>query len=194
VADLDGQASATRWAKQSPDETPFPATIINLAAMGDKVHLEIQKHLKNYDFIIADCPPSKDALAPAQALTVSDIALIPVKPSPLDMWATQQAKQVADGVRVARPDLIVRVVPVMAVTSSNLAKGTLELIKEDTELIATKAHLGQRIAFQESQLLGDSVHALRSRDDKAVAEVEALTDEILSILAGPRPALTEGAQ
>lgn len=182
VIDMDSQASATQWAKQASDDQPFPANVIGSAAMEDKAHRVIRQHINDYDFILVDCPPSKESLVPSSALLVSDLALIPVKPSPMDMWATQQAKELTEAVRERNPDLVVRAVPSMAMTTSNLARGTLELIKEDSEFEATRAQLGMRVAFQECQLIGDTVHALGSRDTRAVDEVEALADEVLSIL------------
>lgn len=188
VIDMDSQASATQWAKQAADDQPFPANVIGSAVMDDKVHRVIQQHINDYDFIFVDCPPSKKSLIPSSALLASDLALIPVKPSPMDMWATQQAKELTEAAQERNPDLVVRVVPSMAMSTSNLARGTLELIKEDSEFRATRAQLGMRVAFQECQLLGGTVHALGSRDTKAVDEVESLADEVLSILRGTRVA------
>lgn len=182
VIDADSQASASQWNNQAPDDAPFPAHVISAAGQEDKVHRVIQQHEANYDFILVDCPPSKKSIVPSSALLVSNLALIPVKPSPMDMWATQQAKEVTEAASARNPELIVRVVPSMAATTSNLARGTLELIKEDSDLVATQSQLGMRVAFQECQLIGDTVHALGSRDTKAVDEVEALTDEVLAIL------------
>lgn len=184
VIDLDTQGTATQWACMASDECPFPARVVSLAAMGDKAHREITKHIEDYDYIFVDCPPSVESPAASSALLVSNLALIPVVPAPSDVWASQKAKALVDQVKALRIDdsLIVRMVPNKVQTVSNLAKDTLELIYEDEDCKATSARLGLRTAFGECQLYGGTVHALSQNAEKAIAEVEALTDEVLNLL------------
>ena len=54
VVDADEQATVTKWSAMS-EETPFPASVVGLAAAGAKLHREIQKFVDLYDFIIVDC-------------------------------------------------------------------------------------------------------------------------------------------
>lgn len=181
VIDMDSQGTATHWAKQAPDDNPFPARVVGLAEMGNKAHREIKAHLDDYDFIIVDCPPSVESPAASSAMLVSDLALIPVVPSPADLWASQRAKRLAEEVQGRNEGLAVRLVPNMTQTVSNLARDTLEIIEEDEDVDATKAHFGFRTAYRECQLLGNTVHALPGAD-KAIAEVDSLADEVLKIL------------
>lgn len=181
VIDMDSQGTATHWAKQASDEEPFPARVVGLAEMGSKAHREIKSHIADYDFIFVDCPPSVESPAASSAMLVSDMALIPVVPAPSDMWATKKAKALVEQVRATNEGLIARMVPSMAQTISNLARETLEIIDEDEEIHATKAHLGFRTAYRECQLYGATVHALHGAA-KAVGEVDALADEVLGLL------------
>lgn len=184
VIDLDTQGTATQWARQASDENPFPARVVSLAAMGDKAHREITKHIEDYDFIFVDCPPSVESPAASSALLVSNLALIPVVPAPADVWASQKAKALADQVKDLRmgDSLIVRMVPNKVQTVSNLARDTLELIYEDEDCEATASKLGLRTAYGECQLYGGTVHVLSQNADKAIAEVDALADEVLDLL------------
>ncbi len=187
VIDLDSQGTATHWARQASDESPFPARVVGLAEMGEKAHREIKSHLADYDFIVVDCPPSVESPAASSAMLVSDLALMPVVPAPSDMWASKKAKSLAEHVKATNEDLIARMVPNMTQTVSNLARDTLEIIEEDEEVHATKAHLGFRTAYRECQLYGATVHAL-PHADKAIAEVDALADEVLALLGASVPA------
>lgn len=181
VIDMDSQGTATHWAKQAPDDNPFPARVVGLAMMGNKAHREIREHIEDYDFIVVDCPPSAESAAASSAMLVSDLALIPVVPSPADVWASQTAKRLAEEVKGRNEGLSVRLVPNMTQTVSNLARETLEVIEEDEDVDATKAHFGFRIAYRECMLHGNTVHVVPGAD-KAVAEVDALTDEVLTML------------
>ena len=95
LVDLDEQGSASRCLANADEDKPFPAATINLAAMTGKAHVEIRKHLDNYDYIVIDCPPSVNNPAPSNALVISDLAVIPVIPSPPDILASVAAKELA---------------------------------------------------------------------------------------------------
>ena len=82
IIDCDSQASASKWAGAAPDTKPFPASVINLSSFEGKVHREIQKHIGNYEIILIDCPASLESSATQSALLISDLAIIPLPPSP----------------------------------------------------------------------------------------------------------------
>jgi len=185
VVDMDEQGTATRWASQAPDESPFPATLSNLAAMGGKMHREIRSQIENYDYIVIDCPPAVHSPSPSSAMLVSDLALIPVVPAPADMWAVVAAKQLAFHAQATNEILQVRLVPNMVQKNTTLARETLDVLSEDTEIPLAVARLGSRSAYRECQLLGATVHKIsRARD--AISEVESLVDEALTLLSERR--------
>lgn len=181
IVDMDDQNTATRWAGQAPDSRPFPASIANLSALGGKVHREIRNHVKNYDFIIIDCPPAVSSPAPSSAMLISDLALIPVVPAPADMWAAVAAKQLALTAQVTNERLQVRVLPNMVQRNTNIAKDTIDVLGEDEDIPLTRTTIGSRSAFRESQLTGSTVHYL-SKTSSASNEINELVDEILEIL------------
>ena len=88
VIDADPQATATRWAASAAEGQAFPASLSGLSAAGGKVHREAQKYVEDYAFIVIDCPPAADSAVPQSALMIADLALVPVIPSPLDLWAS----------------------------------------------------------------------------------------------------------
>ena len=59
-----------------------------------------------------------------------------------------------------------------------LAKGALDVMAEDDGVPVLKSQLGLRSAYRECQVMGGTVHAV-PRAGAAVAEVEALVDELL---------------
>ncbi|MBK4739088.1 ParA family protein [Noviherbaspirillum pedocola] len=181
VVDMDSQSTATRWASQAQDEDPFPAAMMNLAAMGGKVHREIKNHLENYDFIFIDCPPAVDSPAPSSAMLISDLAIIPIVPAPADMWASVAAKKLALTAQATNEQLQIRMLPNMVQKNTNLARDTLDVLAEDVEIPLMKTWIGSRSAFRECQLFGSTVHKV-AKSSPAVKEVDKLTDEVLEIL------------
>lgn len=181
VVDMDDQSTATRWASQAPDDEPFPAALMNLAAMGGRVHREIKNQLDNYDFIIIDCPPAALSPAPSSAMLISDLAIIPVVPAPADMWASVAAKQLALTAQATNESLKIRLLPNMVQKNTTLARDTLDVLAEDQEIPMVRTMIGSRSAFRECQLTGSTVHRL-SRTSAAAQEVDQLTDEVLELV------------
>jgi chromosome partitioning protein len=184
VVDMDPQGTASRWASAAPEERPFPASVISLAPMEGKMHREVKNHMETFDAIFIDCPPAMSSAAPTSAMLVSDLALIPVVPSPADIWAAESAKRLAEAAQATNESLVARVVANMVQKSTSLARDLIELLQEDKDFPLLKTSLGSRAAFREAQIIGSTVH-LVARAKAAVDEVEAMTDEILKLLGLP---------
>jgi chromosome partitioning protein len=110
VVDADPQGTATRWAASADEENPFPAMVAGLAAAGGKVHREVKKYTERCDYIIIDCPPAVDSLAPQSALLIADLALVPVIPSPPDLWASVGITKLIENARTVNEELLALIV------------------------------------------------------------------------------------
>lgn len=182
VVDADLQGTATRWAGSAPDETPFPAAVMGLAAVGGKLHREVKKYIDDYDVIVIDCPPAVDSAAPQSALLISDVAIVPVVPSPADLWAARGIKQIienaADINESLCPLLVANMVPRTA-----LGRDALSTL-EDFGIPLARSTLGQRTAYREAVLYGCPVQSLGSKARNASDEIDALADEIWFLATG----------
>jgi len=194
VADADPQATATRWAASAPDDSPFPAAVAGVSAAGTKVHREVAKFANDYDFILIDCPPAADSPVPQSALLVADLALVPLIPSPLDLWASVGIREVINNVSGINEGLRAQLLVNQCQPNTNLAKEALEVLPE-FGLPTCKTMLGQRTAYRQSAVFGTTVYGLDTRPAAAIAEIDALTTEVLEILAaqpaGAQPATVE---
>lgn len=179
VVDGDPQNTAMRWASSAPDETPFPAAVVNLAHAGKQLHREVRKFLADYDYVIIDCPPSVDSPVPQSALLVADVAIVPVVPSPPDLWAAMGIKALIENAQTIneslRPFLLANMVQGTA-----LGKEVLQLLN-DFGLPLLASTLGLRTAYRQSSVYGSTVFELGSQARVAQAEVEALKNEILTV-------------
>jgi chromosome partitioning protein len=181
VVDADPQGTATRWAASADDEIPFPASVVGLSAANAKVHREVKKFVDDYDFILIDCPPAADSPVPQSALLISDVALVPIIPSPLDMWAAVGIKQVIQNVADFNDTLQSRLVLNQCQPKTTLAQECLQVLPE-FEIPLAKTQIQHRQVYRQSAVFGQTVHNLGNKATAAISEVESLADEVLEIL------------
>jgi chromosome partitioning protein len=185
VVDADPQGTATRWAATADDDKPFPASVVGLSAASAKVHREVKKFVDDYDYIIIDCPPAADSPVPQSALLVADLALVPIIPSPLDMWAAVGIREVIGNVGDINEGLKSRLVINQCQPNTTLTKDALEVLPEfGIELCNTYMH--QRQVYRQSAVFGQTVHDFGSKATPAIEEIEALTDEVVALLNGKK--------
>lgn len=180
VADCDAQASASAWANAAPEGRPFPAAVINFSAYAGKVHREIQKQLDNYDFIVVDCPPGLDSLSPQSAILVADLVIVPLPPSPADLWAARGVKRLIERGMDFNPSLKAYILPNRVVRTSLSNAIMRELDEFGIPLMSSR--LTNRTAYQEAVVSGVSVSALGRDARTAAEEVAAFANEVLALL------------
>lgn len=178
VADADPQNTASRWASAGAG---FPATVEDLSGEEGKLHKHLRKRLEAYDYIVIDSPPAASAPVTLSALRLADLALVPVIPSPLDLWASLRIRAAIEAARAKNPALVARLVVNQAQLNTVLAREVLGMLPEfGIPLLA--AQLKQRTAYRQCAALGASVAALGARAGIAHIEVEALRREVERIL------------
>jgi chromosome partitioning protein len=136
LIDCDPQESATRWAIQGGNKFPFPVVPVkigkNVKAFKEKLEMVSKEHGANA--ILFDTPPQLQEEAMLTAL-LADVVLIPISPSPLDLWAGEQAINTVREAREVRKDGLpyIILVPSRLMPKTLLAreiKGSLEQFKE----------------------------------------------------------------
>ena len=186
VVDADRQGTATRWSKTAPEDNPFPAAICGLSDAGGRIDLEIKKYIGIFKYIIIDCPAAYDSDIPASALTVSDLALVPVIPAPADLWSTPDIVKLIKKTQIRNPDLIAYIVPDQVTHTKNSGYATGLLKKLGMNI--TKSTIGMRVVYRDSQLIGGTVFDFKGSKKvtekvrKAQDEITALKNEIIKIL------------
>lgn len=164
LLDLDPQRSATRWASQSREEPAGEDFClrrdvhhVEASRPAPAVRAELDRAERDrVAVVILDCPPELEDRSLVAAL-VSDLALVPVTPSPLDLWAAERAVATAREARAERGGALPRIalVPSRTIASTVLAR----------ELPATLAALGepvapgisQRVALVECAVVGQTI-------------------------------------
>lgn len=181
LVDMDRQGSAQRWVSEAPEDAPMAAQITNLWAARDNMHKEIQKSVEQFDFIVIDCPPHIDqSVVPARALVLSDVGVIPVLPTGVDLWACEDSKDLAKQAMLKNPDLRVIAVLSKVRKNTNMLKVATERLAADQDIPLASTILFERTAFGEASLLGMTVFGSEEYGD-AAADATSLTNEVLSL-------------
>lgn len=180
VVDADAQQSALSWSRAAPNDRPFPAAVVGMASYGDKLHREVQRQLENYQYIVLDFPPSLDAVTPLSGLLIANLAIVPLPPSPADLWAAQGAMALIRRLQIINGGLEA-VILATKVQRTSLSQAVIREM-QNFGLPLMKARLSHRTAFQEAVLAGTTVAGLGRDARTAAIEVNAMTDEVLAIL------------
>ena len=87
IIDIDPQHSLTRWHSIRSARKAAPAiTLAEIA--GWRLAGELDKLRRSADIILIDSPPQIDTDA-RQAVRAADLVLVPIQPSPPDLWAAE---------------------------------------------------------------------------------------------------------
>jgi len=174
VIDLDPQGSSRQWA--SLGSAPFPATVKQIAGKWDARTLH--QSYRAYRHMVLDCPPSIDSHASLQALRACDVALIPVLPSPVDLWASLRLPQEIEEARKANSSLKAYLVLNQLEPKSALSAAMHEALAE-FGVPVLRATIRRRAAYRGAALEGVSVYQMGSRGAPAAAEIEAIINEVI---------------
>lgn len=177
VFDLDPQQSATRWAKQGGDKFPYPVIALEVGKSIKyfKERLDAITKEHNADVVLFDTAPQLADAALIAAL-LCDIALIPVTPSPLDIWAAEEAISTVKDARQERGGLPkVALVPSRLMPNTVLAKEIKGSLAQFNEKVTPA--ISMRVAIAEAAISGLPVghYAPRSPSHKEFTNLMKFT-------------------
>jgi chromosome partitioning protein len=170
IVDTDPQGSLGRWFMARAEAGAPGMDLSTSSAWG--VAYETDKLRRSADIVIVDTPPKADAdLRPA--LRAADLVIVPVTPSPVDLWATDGVLDLAR--RENRPILTV----LNRTARGRQADLTRQALAEAGEDMA-RAEVGSRIAY--ARAMGTGATAAETASGPWAAEIAALADEIAALL------------
>ncbi len=173
VVDADPQGSSLQWRAFSDNENTVPVIAAN-----DQLEEQAKGLLEDYKYVVIDCPPSVHAVQTTTVLGFSDIALVPVQPSPVDLWATVHIEEAVREARNSNANLNALLVINQLEPRTTLSKLVREALTEIGLPVASTA-LRRRAIYRSSALEGKSVFDMGSRGRDAVTELEQLVEEVL---------------
>lgn len=171
LIDVDPQGSALDWAAAREDAPFF--SVIGLPRA--TVHKEITQIGHSYDHIIIDGPPRVTDLA-RSALMASDFVLIPVLPSPYDIWAADGIVKLIDEARVYKENIKSAFVINRKIVNTAIGRDVNEALGIYPVHVLSSS-VAQRVIFAEAAAQGKAVYEI-DKQGPAAAEIEAVAAEI----------------
>ena len=174
VVDIDPQGSLAAWFNLRRERLGGDAAIEVAAITGWRVAAEVERQARGNDIVLIDSAPHAETEARI-AVRAASLVLVPVQPSPVDVWATLPTLDIARQERVPVLLVLNRVPARACLTGAMRAK----LASYDVGLAMSA--IGNRIAlaaaFAEGWGIGES-----DRGSPAALEIEALAAELLDLL------------
>lgn len=175
LIDADPQGSALDWAAARQSEPLF--SVVGLPR--PTVHKEIAQIGHGYDHIIIDGPPRVTDLA-RSAIMASDVVLIPVQPSPYDIWAADEVVKLIDEAKVYNEKLKSAFVVNRKIANTAIGRDVGEALAS-YPIPSLTASVTQRVVFSESAAQGLAVYEIDSAG-LAAGEIEALVAELMEFV------------
>lgn len=178
IVDIDPQQSLARWHAQREQALgPGNGGLRLSAVSGWRTQGEVDRLKREMDYVVIDSPPHAETEARI-AVRAADLVILPVQPSPMDLWAIQPTLDMAKQERV----------PVLLVFNRMPPRGILA----DEMLVQAKALgvpiarsiIGNRVGFAASLLQGKAIGE-DAPASRGAREIAALAREVQRLAARP---------
>ncbi|MEN9561762.1 MAG: hypothetical protein RIR73_6 [Chloroflexota bacterium] len=174
LIDADPQGSALDWAAARETKPIF--SVVGLPR--PTVHKEIAQIGVGFDHIVIDGPPRVTDLA-RSAIMAADVVLIPVQPSPYDIWAAEEVVKLIDEARIYKENLKSVFVVNRKISNTAIGRDVGEALAA-YPLPSLKSSITQRVVFAEAASQGLAVQEI-DENGAAAAEIEAVVTELMEI-------------
>jgi chromosome partitioning protein len=175
LLDADPQGSALDWAQRRAQQG-LPRLFSAVGLARETLHQEAPELARRADHVVIDGPPRIAALA-RSALLAADRIIIPVQPSPYDLWASDEMVALIREAQVFRPEISAGFVINRRISTTIIGREARQVLAEQP-LPALRAEVRQRIVFADSVASGRLARET-APDSAAAREVTALVDELL---------------
>lgn len=174
LVDADPQGALRHWTDWAADAEGLPQVLDGhadpLASLGAARRM--------HEYVVVDCPPSLDMRITAQVLERVDAVLIPVLPSPLDLWASAGTVDAVERARHANPALRAWLVLNQSEPNSALSRAMVNAVA-GLSLPVLNTRVRRRAAYRTAVVEGVSVYQLGARGREAVRDMELVIEEVM---------------
>lgn len=151
LVDADPQGSALAWSSVREAKPLF--AVVGMPK--PTLHKELPAVAADYDLVIIDGAPRVNELA-RSAILACDYVLIPVQPSPFDIWSCAEIVNLISEAQQFRPDIKAGFVVNRKIGNTAIARDVIKAF-EQFPMPLLKATVVQRVVFAESAAQGLTV-------------------------------------
>jgi chromosome partitioning protein len=174
LLDADPQGSALDWDAARAAEPLFTV----LGKPTATLHRDMAALAADFDCVVIDGPPRVDDIA-RSAILASDVVLIPVQPSPYDVWAAEDIVKLVREAVVFKEKLNAVFAINRKIVNTAIGRDVAEALAQ-YDLAVLQAAVCQRVAFAESASSGQTVLETEPKG-AAAREMKALAEELLAM-------------
>jgi len=175
LIDADPQGSALDWAAARAGDPMFPVVGLPRAT----IHREIDQIGADYDYVVIDGPPRVTDLA-RSAIMAAHLVVVPVQPSPYDVWAAEEIIKLIEEARIYKESLKAVFVVNRKIANTAIGRDVGEILNQYA-LPTLAATVTQRVIFAEAAAEGKAVFEI-DPEGPATLEMAELTAEIEKVL------------
>lgn len=171
LMDADPQGSSMQWKVIGDSQLPV---VVAEGTLNEAIATMARQH----QHVVVDCPPSVQASQTHEALQACDVALIPVQPSPVDLWATVHIEQAIQQARMVNPQLAAWLIINQLEPRTMLSRLVREAVAE-IDIPVAETPIRRRAIYRSSVLEGKSIYDMGRRGSDAATELNQLIQEVL---------------
>jgi chromosome partitioning protein len=174
IVDIDPQGSLSRWhdlRMASGNGAGENGALTHIRITGWRTQREVERLAREHDVVVVDSPPHAETEARI-AVRSAALVLVPVQPSPMDLWATEPTLALAREEKVPVLLVVNRVPP-----RAKLADALIERLGALGAPVAA-TQVGNRIQYAAALAEGLGVTEA-ARRTRAAEEMRELAAEIL---------------
>jgi chromosome partitioning protein len=171
IIDADPQGSVLQWQSIEDNQAfdvrhhPTPLT-----------KTDIRPLKKTYEYVVIDAPPAIGDIT-RSVLELTDLAIVPIGPSPLDIWSSKETITLIQAIRRRNRRLKGKLLISRKIARTRVGREAREAM-ESYETEVFKTEISQRIAYVEAIISGYSVLEYAPLSE-AAWEIRSLCYEIL---------------
>jgi len=170
IVDTDPQGTATDWQAAQGDGADLPSVVSITSRRA--LTSELSRLSAAYDVVVIDGSAKTEGMMGA-AVGASDVVVIPLQPSPADVWGAADLVSI-----VRRTGTLAAFVVSRQIVRTNLADEIAEALA-GYELPVLDGRTSQRVAYAEAMVRGATV--LEGSDTKAAQEIRTITQNLLDL-------------
>jgi len=153
--------------------------LLKVVAVYSDIYNMLEKYEPYYDFAFIDTPPHETENVTISVIC-SDLVLIPVQDSPLDIRSSKITVDLIKKAKKLNPDLLDYFLLSRIQPRTTLARELCEILQSQYETRILETQISNRVAYKYSLIYGKSVTEMFD-GDPAAREIADLASEILEL-------------